>query len=189
MKLPTQKVLEFQEIDNAILADTNRVLTATATNSASTTVVTSFVAQPDVARALTITPGGTTADVAAGSVVVAGTNYHDDAISESFVFAANASSATAGASAFKTVTSVTFHVQDGDGATFTVGVGDVLGLKRCMDGSFVMQTMFDNAKETTFPTIAYDVDEVEKNTVDINGTLDGAKDLDILFIQNFRCLP
>lgn len=183
-KLLTQKLLEFQEIDNAIVADPDRVLVDQATTT-STTSVSSFLAQPDVPRALSILPEGTTADVASGSVVVTGTDINDDVITESFVFAANASTATNGAQAFKSITNILFHAQDGTGATFDVGVIDVLGLKRCMSGSFVVQTMFDDAKESTFPTVTYDVDEVSKNTIDINGTLNGAKDIDVLFIQNF----
>jgi len=184
-KLLTQKLIEFQEIDNAVLADVDRLQTAVTTSASVITTVTTFLAQPDVTRNITVTPGGTTADVAAGNVVVTGTNYNDKVITESLAFLANASTATAGLSAFKTVTSVVFPVQDGAAATFTIGVGDVLGLKRCMDSDHFIQATFDDVFEATRATVVFDADEVEKNTVDINGTLNGAKDIDLMFIQNF----
>ena len=189
IKLASQKVIEERSLSAPILADTDRILADQAT-STSETEVTSFLAQPDVCRNITVTPGGTTTDVAAGNVTVTGTNVYGETITEDLAFAADASSATSGAKAFCTVTKVVFPAQDGTGATFDVGVGDVLGLHRCMDAAgHVLFATLGGTYETTRPTCVADVDEVEKNTCDLNGTLDGSKDVEIFFIQNYRCSP
>lgn len=189
-KMASQQMIEKQAIDNAILADNDRLKVDQATSASVITTVTSFLAQPDVCRNITITPGDTTADVPAGDITVAGTNFFGASITEAITLAANATGLQSGAKAFCTVSSVVFPIQDGSGATYKVGVGDVLGLKRCMSNAGqVLHAVFDSAYETTRPTCVADADEVEKNTCDINGTLNGAKDIEIYFMQNFACLP
>lgn len=194
LKLPTQVMLQKQTITTPILASATRVKTSfDGPSSAEAATITSFSAQPDVPRNITITPGGTTTDVETCNVVVTGTNIFGDTITETLAFAANANSATAGAKAFKTVTSVLFPADcesGGFAATWTIGVGDVLGLSRCMDSAgHVAFAVFDGAYETTRPTCIADADEIEKNTCDINGALNGSKNVELYFIQNFRCMP
>jgi hypothetical protein len=194
MKLPTQQMIEKQTIENPAAAGTTDVLSGHAgATSAAAATVTSFVAQPDVPRNLVITPGGTTTDVEECNVVVTGTNFFGQSITETFAFAANASSATTGSKAFKTVTSIAFPANcesGGFAATWSVGYGEKLGLKRCMDsaGHSVMSTV-GGAYESTRATMAADADEIEKNTADFNGTMNGSNDFEIFFFQNFRCLP
>ena len=86
MKLATQVIVEKQTITDAILADDNRILDDQATSDSVTTNVTSFLAQPDVARVLSITPGGTTANVPAASLLVTGPNLFGSVVSENFTF-------------------------------------------------------------------------------------------------------
>jgi hypothetical protein len=194
MKLATQQMIEKQTITNPVAASASRLLNGVAgPTSAAAASISSFAAQPDVPRNLTLTPGGTTADVKGCTVVVNGTNIFDQAITESFVVADNASSAVVGAKAFKTVTSVVFPAnceEDTFAATWSLGVGEKIGLKRCMDyaGHFVFSTVA-GAYETTRATVTADADEVEKNTADFNGTMDGSNDFEAFFIQNFRCFP
>lgn len=191
MKLATQQLVEKQTLTTPVVADVDRILNDQATsNSATTTVSSGFLAQPDVCRGLQITPGGTTASVPAGDVVVTGTNIFGESITENFTFSANASTATDGTKAFCSVTQVVFPIQDGAGATYDVGINDELGLKRCMDSAgHLVMAVFDGAYEATRPTCIADADEVEKNTCDINGTLDGAKDVELFFFQNYQCAP
>ena len=194
IKPASQQMIEKQSIAGPEIADPDQVLTTHAgPTSAAVVTVTTFTAQPDFPRNITITPTGTTTDVEECDVTVSGTNIHNRAISEVLAFAANASTATAGTKAFKTVTSVSWAADcesGGFAATWTVGVGDVLGLKACMDkAGYVIQTVFDGVYEATRATCVADADEVEKNTCDINGTLDGAKVVDFFFMQNFRCKP
>ena len=63
-----------QKISNPIAALATRLKTAQATSNSVTTTVTSFTAQPDVPRIVSVTPGGTTNDVPAGDVTVNGKN-------------------------------------------------------------------------------------------------------------------
>jgi hypothetical protein len=190
MKLATQQLIEKQTISDPVVADDNRILDDQTTSDSAITTATTFLAQPDVARALSITPGSTTADVPAGDITVTGTDILGASLTETFTLIANQSTVSSGTKAFKTVTSIAFPIQDGAGATYDVGVLDVLGLKRCMaQAGHVLFTTLDGAYETTRPTVTADVDEVEKNTVNINGTLTGAKDVEVFFLQNFRCFP
>jgi hypothetical protein len=191
MKMPTQAMLEHQTVATPIVADDDRLLAATTTSGTAVTTVTTFLAQPDVPRNITIIPyGASTADVVASTVTVNGTNFFGSTISEGLAFGAAASTATAGAKAFKTVTSISFPAQGSGGVVWKVGVGDVLGLKRCMArAGDLAWTVFDGTFESTRATCIADVDEVEKNTCDINGTLNGSKNVDFYFVQNWRCLP
>jgi hypothetical protein len=194
VKPATQKMLEYQSVDGPEAADTDQVLeTHAGPTSAAVTAVTTFTAQPDFPRNLTITPTGTTTDVETCTVTVAGTNIFGRAITEDFAFAANASTATVGAKAFKTVTSASWSAdcESGSfGATWIIGVGDKLGLHRCMAkaGHLVFSTV-DGAYETTRPTVTADADEVEKNTIDTNTAYDDTKVVENFFIQNWACLP
>lgn len=192
IKPSTQQMIEKQVLTTPILASTNRIKTTYAgPTSAAAVTLSSFTAQPDVARNITITPTGTTGDVESCVVVVNGTNILNAAISESLTFAADASTAQAGAKAFKSVTSIVWPANcesGGFAATWIVGVGDVLGLKACMSNAGqVIQTVFDGVYEGTRATCIADADEVEKNTCDINGTLNGSKNVEFYFMQNFAC--
>jgi hypothetical protein len=78
------------------------------------------------------------------------------------------------------------------GATWSVGFGEKLGLKRCLGqaGHVVMSTVA-GAFESTRPTIANDTANIEGNTADFNGTMDGSNDFEIFFFQNYAqsCFP
>lgn len=151
--------------DDGVLAFTAGSAVAAVTTNAGVT------ANPPYPRNLIVTPGGTTAGVPAGNVTVVGTNFKDEVISEDFAFLANATAATVGAYAFKTVTSVTIPQLDEAGATFKVGWGDKLGLPFMLDYNAVLGATFDGVRETTFPTVVFDADEIHKNTVDLNSVL------------------
>lgn len=196
MKLVTQQLIEKQTITNPAVAAADDVLATHAGNtSAAEVIVTSFVAQPDVTRNFSITPTGTTADVAACVVVVVGTDFHGQSITENFTFAENASTATVGVKAFKSVVSVTFPAACEDtpfGATWDMGYGEKLGLKRCLgNAGHVVFSTVAGAFEATRATIANDTANIEGNTADFNGTMDGANDFEIFFFQNFAqsCFP
>lgn len=192
LKLPTQAILEHQKIVTPIVATTNRIKTTYAgPTSAAAVTLTSFTAQPDVPRVVTITPTGTTTDVESCAVVVNGTNYSGKAISDTLTFAADASTAQTSVKAFKTVSSIVWPANCESGsfaATWIVGVGAALGVKRCADyaGAYAF-SVFNGAYETTRGTFVADSDEMEKNLFTPNGTMDGAKDVDLYFVQNYGC--
>lgn len=171
-----------QKWTDPVAVSATRLKTAQATSNSVTTTVTSFSAQPDFARKITVTPGGTTTDVPAGDVTITGTNIRDEVITDTITFAANASSAGSTSKAFKTVTSVVFPVQDGGSATYGIGVSDAMGLDRCMSEAAVIDAYIDGTRETTAATVTYDASDVSKNTVDPNTALDASKDLVVLFV-------
>jgi len=174
--------LRRQAWTNALALVTTRLTTAQATSAAITTVTT-FTAQPDFARLITILPGGTTADVKAGDYVITGTNIRNEVISDTLVFADNATAAQTSIKAFKTVTSIVYPVQDGTAATFAVGMSDALGLDRAMAGNEVLRATIDGVIETTLPTVTFHATDVSRNTVDPNTALNDAKDLVVVYIS------
>ncbi len=191
VKLPTQQVLERQTVPAPLLAATNYIVTTNAgPTSGAAFSITSFAHQPDVPRNLTITPTGTTADVASCTITVTGTDYNSHTISEDFAFLATASTATTGAKAFKTVASVSFPPNcegGGFGATWIVGTGSKLGLKHCMaNAGDVFHANFNGASETV-GTVAANATSVSGNTYTPTGTMNGAKDVIVDFVQNFGC--
>lgn len=194
LKPATQVMIEQQDFGTPTAAGTNTVLNASAgSTSAAIATVTTFAGQPDVPRNLVVTPGGTTGDVEACVVVVNGTNYFGKAISENFTFLADASSAQTGNKAFKTVTSVVFPANcesGGFAATWSIGVGEKIGLKRCMAlaGQWAW-SIVAGAYETTRATVVASSSAVESNTADFNGAMNGTNRFYGYFVQNWQCLP
>lgn len=158
----------------AATIDDDYVLAATAGSALAVMVTNAGVCvNPPYARNLVVTPGGTTAGVPTGNVTITGTNLAGESISEDFAFVANATAATVGAKAFKTVTSVSIPQLDEAGATFKVGFGDKIGLPLKMAYNAVLGATLNGVRETTFPTVAYSATVLESNTVDLNSALDG----------------
>lgn len=179
----TKGYIHRQKWTDAATADTDLLLNDQATSSSVITTVTSFLAQPDFPRNIVITPGGTTADVPAGDVTVTGTNIRGQVITEAFTFAANASSATTGNKAFKTVTSIVFPIQDGAAATYDVGTGVKLGLDRKYSEASVIDAFTDGVRETTAATVAVSASAVESNTVSTNTAPNGSRDFVVYTIN------
>lgn len=129
------------------------VLAATATVVAGLTIR-SGITNPDVPRNLTITTGGTTGDIALGSVVIIGTNIEGKVIAESFAMADNLNGSVTGNLAFKTVTSIVFPAADGTGATISVGVGSKIGLNhRLVPNKSTIIVVQDNAVDGSAPVV------------------------------------
>jgi hypothetical protein len=175
--------LRLQKWTNPIVSDDNLILNDQASSASLVTTVSAFLAQPDFARNIIITPAGTTASVKAANIVITGTNIRGEVITESILMTENGTSPVAGVKAFKTVTGISIPAQDGSGATFDFGVGDVLGLDRCMAGDEVLALTADGVYEATRPTVVYDADEVEKNTINPNASLNGAVDFVVTFVS------
>ena len=157
----------------AAAASATAVHAAITGSAEAVTTVTTGITNPPCARSLTVTPGGTTDDVAACNITVTGTNINGETITEDFAFLANATGATAGAKAFKTVTSIAIPIQDGAAATFSVGTGQLLGLPYKLAKKRVLVTLNDGVVDTA-PTLAISASAFESNTVDFNGSLDGS---------------
>lgn len=157
-----------------VVADVDRLLNDQATSNSAITTVTSFLAQPDVPRSISITPGGTTTDVPAGDVTITGTDIGDNVITDTITFAANASTAGHTAKAFKTVTSIVFPIQDTTGAaTYDVGVSDKIGLPDKLSRNTVFAAHLGGTRETTAPTVTVSSTVLSQNTVDLNSAHNG----------------
>jgi hypothetical protein len=156
-----------------------KALTATSASVATTITPT---AQPDFARVISVTPGGTTADVAAGSYVITGTNIRGEALTQTLTFSANDTLKQVTTKAFKTVTSVVAPIQDGAGATFSIGVEEVLGLDRGMSEAAVVDGYVDGVRETTAATVTFSTTDISLNTVDFNTGLANTKVFTVLFV-------
>ncbi|MGW6120447.1 hypothetical protein ACWFRF_15500 [Nocardia sp. NPDC055165] len=174
--------IRLQKFTDVATASAAAILSAQATSNSVITTVVSFLAQPDFARNIVITPGGTTGDVPAGDIVVTGTNIRGQVISETFTLTADQSSASTGSKAFKTITSIVFPVQDGAAATYNVGTGVKLGLDRKMSVASVLDAYVDGVRETTMPTVAFSATLISGNTVITNTAPNGSRDFTIAFI-------
>jgi len=147
-----------------------------------TDVVTTGITNPAVPRNITATAGGTDGDIGAVAVTIIGTNYNDEVISEVLpAFTADTTGTKAGALAFKTVTSISMPAHDGTGATVTIGWGDIFGLPYLLYADeLVFVKLFDKVVDAA--TVVPDAADIEKNTVDMAGTPDGTKDIDLYIL-------
>lgn len=193
-KFPNQQMIEKQNFGIPAGASTVFIKSSISIpNSTAAVTVTSFQNQPDVPRNLKIVPFGSTADVAACTVTVTGANYHGETITETFAFTANQSAATTGNKAFKSVSSVVFPIHCADSpfhARFEINVGEKIGLNKCLDTSGDwLHSSLSGTYEASRATLAVDADEVEKNTADFSGTMNGSNVFRGYFMQNYRCHP
>lgn len=161
----------YTEYSKKIAAGTSTAVLAATAASTSPVTVTSGITQPDVPRALIVTPGGTTGNIIDSVVTVNGFNIEGKPMSEIFRFAAGASAATSGVKAFKTVTSVVIGQQGGTAATFAVGTLNVLGLNhRLYKGNTTVKVYTSTAAYGSLtlqgvPTIVANEQNIENNTV------------------------
>ena len=152
------------------------------------TAVTTGITQPDVPRNLYITPGGTTTDVKGMDITVTGTNVEGKTITETFTFSANATAATVGAKAFKTVTSISIPAQDGAGATFAIGRGAKIGIGMRNIASMPIEVMTNTAGVEAIEAAgasALSATVVESNTVTTTTALDGAVGFRV-YVLNYK---
>lgn len=188
LKLPSQALMEHYTWSAPALGSTTLLLSASNANNGSATTFSSFLAQPDFPRNIVITPGGSTSKVGAGTAVVSGTNIYGKSISENFTISSTQNSATTGAKAFASVSSVSFPATTGGNVNVNVGVGSKLGLIRCVNnaGDYVFSEL-NGVYDATRGTLAVSSSAVESNTFSPNGAMDGAKNVDLFYVQNFRC--
>jgi hypothetical protein len=167
---------------NAIAADADIVHAAITASATVSTVVTTGFTNPTVPRNITATAGGTATDIKAVQVIVEGTNYEGEAITETLTaFTVDTAGIVTGNKAFKTVTKVTIPAMDGAGVTVTIGIGEKLGIPFRLSHNTVLNAYLDNAKEGTAPTVTVSATAIESNTVDLNSALNG-KVVDIYLI-------
>jgi hypothetical protein len=181
--IPVKGGIYKQIWEKPIAADVDVLRISTVANKTTSTTWSTFSASIDFARNVTVTTGGTTADVKAGNVTVTGTDIRGTAISENIAVIANQNSTSTGSQAFATVTQVVVPAQDGLAAEYSVGVGDKLGLEKLLqlntiggDAGVATGTSASNfTREGTAPTVTVDTQSVSKNTVNFNTALANTK--------------
>lgn len=156
----------------ATVASTTGIHAAIACSATQTTTVTTAITNPSVPRNLTATAGGTATDIKAVQVIVTGTNYANEVITETLpAFTVDTAGNVTGSKAFKTITSIAIPAMDGAGATVAIGFGEKLGLPYKLAHNTVLKTYLDNAAEATAPTVTVSTTAIENNTIDLNTAL------------------
>ena len=192
--LPTQKMIEASTIAAPSAASASYVVQNHdgASSAAAATISSASITNPDVPRTLNITPTATTGDVNGGIITITGTDIHGGAVTEAFTIVVDQSTTTTGTKAFSTVTSIALsaNIESGSfAADWNIGTTDALGLSYCMAGNNVLFADLAGTYESTRPTVTYDADEIEKNTIDLNSSYNGSSNVNVFYIQNYACLP
>jgi hypothetical protein len=132
------------------------------------------ITNPGAPRNITATAGGTAGSIKAVQVVIEGTNYNDEAITETLpAFTVDTAGLVEGNKAFKTVTKITCPAHDAVSATVSIGFGEKLGLPYKLAHNTIRDTFLDNVKEATAPTVITSIPNLESNTIDLNSALKG----------------
>lgn len=158
----------------AVAASTTGVKTAVTSNGTTQTITTG-ITNPAVPRVLTATAGGTAGDIKAIQVVITGTNYNGDVITETLpAFTVDTAGTVTGTKAFKTVTQIVIPTHDGNGATTAIGWSEILGLPIKMSHNGHMHSFLNNVREATAPTVTFSATTLENNTIKLNSALNGS---------------
>lgn len=166
-------VIRSQTVGLPALGSTNAVKTAVASTGSPQTI-TAGITNPDVARNVTATSGGTAGDIKAVQVTVIGTDINGVTITETLpAFTQDSATTVVGNKAFKTVTSITMPAHDGTGATTAIGTGAKLGLDRKVSRNSTLYAFLNGVRESTPPTVTFDADNVSGNTVTLASALNG----------------
>lgn len=161
---------------DAVALDSDGILAATALTDAAQEI-TEGITSPAVPRNVSVKGN---ASGVAGDVIITGTNYADEEITETI--ALSGTSVVQGDKAFKTITKVDLPVETHAGTdTVEVGWNNKLGLPVCLPHNTVLAAYLDNAKQGTAPTVATDADNVESNTIKLSSALNG-KAVDVYLI-------
>lgn len=153
---------------DAVAQDLISILAATAL-TAEAQVITEGLSNPAVPRNLRVK--GNAAGII-GDVVITGTNYANEVITETI--ALDGSNAVEGTKAFKTITQVELPAETNVGTdTVSIGVGNRLGLPYKLAHNTILAAYRDNTKEVTAPTVAVSTSAVESNTILLNSALNG----------------
>lgn len=157
-------------------AENDNILATTPLANSPQSIIDNIV-NPDVPRCLQIK--GNQAGVT-GEVVITGTNYSDQEISETITL--NGATAVNGTKAFKTVTQIDLPVEVNVGTdSVSIGTIDKLGLPYKLSQDTVMMSHFNNA--LIVPTVEVSETNIELNTIKFDtAVFDGYKKVDIYLL-------
>lgn len=165
----TKDIVMFSASATNAVAASNTAVHAAVTLIADAKEVTTAITNPAIPRALRIK--GNAAGIA-GNVVIEGTNYKGESITETI--ALNEANAVDGTKAFKTVTKITLPAKTNvSGDTVSIGFCDKLGLPYLLSENTVLRAYLSNALEATAPTVTVSATAIESNTVLLNSALNG----------------
>lgn len=175
VELDAAYIAHFQiGASDAVAADNDAIHAAITCSASATVTVTTGISQPRCPRNITATAGGTAGDIKAVQVVITGTNFADEVITETLpAFTVDTAGTVSGNKAFKTVTSIAIPAMDGAGATVTIGFGEKLGIPYKLSHNTVINAYLGNTKEGTLPTVTTSATALESNTFDLNSALNG----------------
>ena len=153
------------------VASSNTAVHAAITLGVAGADVTTLITSPATPRVIRIK--GSQAGLL-GNVVITGTNFNGDAITETI--AANEAAAVDGVKAFATVTKITVPAKTGvSGDTISVGFGPALGLPYKLARNTVFRTYLNDTLEATAPTVTTSATVLENNTITLNSTLNASQ--------------
>lgn len=161
----------YTEYQKKIAAGTaTAIMAGTAGTAAAQTITSSAsITQPDVPRALSVTPSANTTGSPL-SVVVTGTNVEGKVITEAFIIPVNSTTIVNGVKAFKSVTSVAIP-SNTSGLTASVGTQNVLGLRHRLFKNNTTVKVHTNSTAygvltlQSAPTVVANEVDIELNTV------------------------
>lgn len=131
-------------------ASTTALLNAGVTGTAPVTLATT---NPDVPRRLTVTIGGTTANILDAGIVVSGFNIEGKPMSESFQVAQGTGATINGSKAFAVVSSVFVPGMSGTGVTVSVGTQNALGTYHRLFPNNTTVKVYSSTAIATNPTL------------------------------------
>lgn len=159
----------------AVVAAPAAILAAV-TSTGTPSVITTGFNNPAWPRCVTATSGGTATDIKAIQVVVEGTDFAGNVITETLpAFTVDTAGTVQGSKAFKTITKVTIPAHDGTGATTSIGINEKLGIPYKLTQNSVLAAYRNGAREGTAPTVTISGTALESNTVDLSSALNGTE--------------
>ncbi|GIP17770.1 hypothetical protein J40TS1_34120 [Paenibacillus montaniterrae] len=154
--------------EKATAQNLNGVLAATALKKEAQ-VISEGITSPAAPRSLRVT--GNAPEIK-GDVIIHGTNYNDDAISETITL--NGNTAVESAKAFKKVMKIELPAEVNENTdTVSIGWGNKLGLPYKLRHNTVLKAYRNDVLEGTAPTVTTNTTALEHNTITLSSALNG----------------
>lgn len=161
----------YTETQKKVANGTSAAVLAATIGTTAAQTITAGITQPDVPRALSVTPTVNNTGGNPMSVVITGTNVEGKTITETFIIPVGSTTIVNGVKAFKSVTSVAIPQQT-SGLTITVGTQNKLGIKHRLFNQNTTVKVYSatavNHNALTLqaaPTVVASEAEIERNTV------------------------
>lgn len=179
----------FTQTHKKVAAGSADAVLAATNGAAAAQTITSGITQPDVPRALSVTPTANTTGSPL-SVVIMGKNSEGKVITESFVIAANSTSIVNGNKAFDEITSIAIP-GNSTGLTITVGTLNKLGIRHRLFRQnttvkvYSYATVYGALTLQAQPTVVANEDDLELNLVTPATDPDGTTGLIIAYAFDY----